>query len=50
MGEIVRSGERVILCVIDRTGEEGESRFIDFALVSAIKRLACTRSRVCLSL
>ena len=49
MGEIVRSGDSVILCVIDRTGDDGESRLIDFALVSAMSRLACSLKRVCRS-
>lgn len=40
MGDIVRSGDRVMRCVIDLFGDVGESRFIDRARVSAIKRRA----------
>ena len=49
IGEIVRSGDNVMRCVIERTGDDGESRFIDFARVSAIKRRACSRSLICRS-
>lgn len=46
IGEIVRSGDNVMRCVIVRTGDEGESKLIDFARVSAISRRACSRSLV----
>lgn len=38
IGEIVRSGDNVIRCVIDLTGDVGDSR--PLAFVSAIKRRA----------
>lgn len=40
MGEIVRSGDNVMRWVIDLHGDVGESRFMDRALVSAIRRRA----------
>lgn len=43
MGEIVRSGDNVMRCVIDLTGDVGDSRLLAF--VSAIKRRAWSRSR-----
>lgn len=49
MGDIVRSGDNVIRCVIDLTGDVGESKLNDFARVSAIKRRACSRKRACRS-
>lgn len=49
MGEIVRSGDSVIRCVIDLSGDVGDSRFIDRALVSAIKRRARFRRLACRS-
>ena len=49
IGEIVRSGDKVIRCVMGRTGDDGESRFMDFARVSAINRRACSRRRCCRS-
>lgn len=45
IGDIVRSGDKVILCVINFIGDVGESRLCDLARVSAIKRRACSRSR-----
>lgn len=45
IGEIVRSGDNVIRCDIDVIGDVGESKLFDLALVSAIKRLACSRKR-----
>ncbi len=45
IGDIVRSGDNVIRCVINFIGDVGESRLCDLARVSAIKRLACSRSR-----
>lgn len=44
MGDIVRSGDNVMRCVIDLIGDVGESRFIDRARVSAIRRRAFVRS------
>lgn len=49
IGEIVLSGDKVIRCVIGRTGDEGESKFIDLALVSAMSRRACSRNLICRS-
>lgn len=49
MGDIVRSGDNVMRCVIDLTGDVGESRFIDRARVSAINRRAWSRSLACRS-
>ena len=46
IGDIVLSGDRVILCVSGLTGDDGESNVIDLALVSAMRRLACSRSLV----
>lgn len=48
IGEIVLSGDKVIRCVMGRTGDDGESRLI-FARVSAINRRACSRRRCCRS-
>jgi hypothetical protein len=45
IGEMVLSGDNVMRCVRGRTGEEGESRLMDFARVSAISRRACSRRR-----
>lgn len=45
IGDIVRSGDNVIRCVIGFNGDVGESKLIDRALVSAIKRRACSRKR-----
>lgn len=46
MGDIVRSGDRVIRWVMVLIGDVGES---DFARVSAINRRACSRKRICRS-
>ena len=45
IGDIVRSGDNVIRCVINLIGDVGESKLLDFARVSAIKRRACSRRR-----
>lgn len=45
----MRSGDNVIRCVIVRTGDEGESKLMDFARVSAISLRACSRNLVCRS-
>lgn len=45
IGDIVRSGDNVIRCVISLMGDVGESRLCDLARVSAIKRRACSRRR-----
>lgn len=45
IGDIVRSGDNVIRCVISLIGDVGESTFCDLARVSAIKRRACSRRR-----
>lgn len=45
IGDIVRSGDKVIRCVISLIGEVGESRLCDLARVSAINRRACSRRR-----
>lgn len=44
-----RSGVNVIRCVIERDGDTGESDVSDFARVSAMRRRACSRRRVCRS-
>lgn len=49
IGDIVRSGDKVIRCVIILTGDVGESKLFDRARVSAIKRLACSRNLTCRS-
>lgn len=49
IGEMVRSGDSVIRCVMDLTGDEGESKLMDLARVSAINFLACSRKRCCRS-
>lgn len=49
IGEIVRSGDSVMRCVIILTGELGESMFSERARVSAISRRACSRNRTCRS-
>lgn len=49
MGEMVRSGDRVIRWVIILMGEFGESMFRERARVSAISRRACSLKRTCLS-
>lgn len=46
IGEIVLSGDNVILCVMERTGDDGESKLMDLARVSAMSRRACSRSLV----
>lgn len=45
IGDIVRSGDSVIRCVINLIGDVGESTLCDLARVSAIRRRACSRSR-----
>lgn len=45
IGDIVRSGDNVILWVINFIGDVGESKLRDFARVSAIRRRACSRKR-----